>query len=306
MTGPNRYINYSSNNGGIVPLWLNTFISDPIKTLLLRLGLDVQAAGSYPIIPTVIDWPLTVDQNGVAFPAGIVGVLHSYDYTLSEADNFQGNTSTHLIAVPDTLNTGSYSPRWQRDHRNKAPELGTPYTFAGLYGQASPADLFGPTTYALTRDYSIRTPQALTPYPWMPENSGDWGADIISITPGFAQTGFALTGFRYIRVIGTNDNAVATDLKIIRNGTPDVTLYTQSIPPGPYDTGVLFHNGTTQDWYAPLGDKRFFTVQTPDVLHNPVIAAGPRLDIPLPYLATGPNHVIPGGVWIGAGIPGYA
>ncbi len=110
------------------------------------------------IVPQVIPWPFTTDDDGVSFPAGTVGIRSvAQARTTERAWATAGDPLEDLdqwVPVPDTL-PGSYTARDSRDHDRghrttgfSAKTRGTPYLTIAKNGAGEHATFSG--NYTLT------------------------------------------------------------------------------------------------------------------------------------------------------------
>ncbi len=93
---------------------------------------DVGFSSPQLILPEVISWPFSVDEAGVSFPSGLLGIKTvSYPYATEKAWGTGGSGTTDQdlwIAVPDTLPSG-WSSRVSRDHNKGRVIIGSPPFF---------------------------------------------------------------------------------------------------------------------------------------------------------------------------------
>jgi hypothetical protein len=277
--------------------------------------------GRLPIVPTVVDWPYASDINGQAYPAGLVGVITSWDIRATVEENYDTGC---IVAVPAELPSG-YTPRLYRDHQHQLNQsLSIPMSigrwtplnaapFSSYFGFAGPAADLG---------LRVRSTEGLHDYDWLPDNHHN-----LALTCNDAFTGEApwlfgyLTGLRYFR-LRIVDAGVDEKLQVRMqsDGTQPATALTPADTliwehellsgAGSYDSGYVYINHE-----APFGQRCYYQlfnytkvagVYVPGPRSVLDFEAGPRLDIPLPFLASSVSGdvVVPGGIVPGV-IPGY-
>jgi hypothetical protein len=258
----------------------------------------IAAESKLSTIGNVVPWPHTTDSNGVAFPAGLLGVSWSDFYSTSET-----LFNTGLIAVPDTLPSG-YVARNIREHQRGVGQSMQRGQFAPFTFDASGARDVG-VGWVLSGTASPQAPRirgssALHPYHWFPENLATAAATYTDSTGSGSTT--KLTGIRYARVtmpslpfspstgtdrfpkarwrIGrmTDGDYPAFPGDYDANGlvqlddtwflSPELTAADM-----PYDSGVLVHDGATYDFHCPDGDRGYvwFAVE----YYEPPVGATP-------------------------------
>ncbi len=232
-------------------------------------------------------WPHANDDNGVAYPAGLVAVRLKYNPFQSDALN---NGEGYIVAVPDTLPAGHTASFLREHHHRKIRgfvNLGSPNvpgntTMRPGY-RYDPATKF--TGSNVTDDTQmIRTDGALTPYIWMPENTGSYAYHTTGASPtltlGWMQDFFGSeypsAGFRYIRVkyiYGPYSPGTVTNLRFrvwrnndcstANNSPADVMIFelatATSTVVGPVlyiDSGFVMHDGGANNFYSPTPGTR--------------------------------------------------
>lgn len=224
------------------------------------------------VIPTVETWPYATDSNGQSYPAGTVGVRIAWVPGLDDTTEVGAVASFRaLIPVPSELPAG-YTARLARDH-NYFPGSG-----GSMFGQAWLTTGFSPLPpYHAGAACRIRLADGLHDYAAsLPESHGE---DAYSaFFPSTAWSDYPTAGFRYVQL------ALGQELRCYADGHKG----TSGADLG--DTVLLTGTGAIQvgPMFAP-GEKRFIRYPTG------TIKAGPRVDLPLPFLTSGPGIVVPGG-----------
>ncbi len=293
------------------------------------------------IVPQVIAWPHSADDNGDSYPAGLVGVRFRYRH---ERPTPSTDADNELVAVPAELPAG-YSHRWLRDHnqgtrgRSSAGSNSTDFSIS--------TSSFMPGAVSAQSQYLVRVDDGLYDVPrlalpalsagaWLPYNQGTKAltcpnpSGISDLTwPGTtgetsltSATGIWMStpcaGFRYFRWAVHYNALEDFRVRIYCNSDgsqtypPDTIIDEQWFPTaGP---GV-FYSSTVGPYDFPLGSPRFIGIDgayriPPATTWNPGgmsarIQMGARLDIPFPFLATGEGDLFaPGGIVPGT-VPGY-
>ncbi len=332
------------------PRYTRLVTQGSIKTIKRFMGRNddlADTSGSFTVIPTAEPWPHSVDSNGVAYPAGLVAVRFQYNPVFSPAVN---NSEGYIVAVPDILPAG-YTPSALREQFHLQTRnfhtLATPnvpafalrpgYRYEPITKYIGPASVTDGTNM-------VRTDGALTPYYWMPENTGNFSEYANGLTPslvaGWLQDSFGAqyptAGFRYLRFrfyLGYRDNTqinpvASVRVRVRRNadssttGIGSIVIYELLLPAtdhllglNQYDTGYIFSGGT-YDFYAPTPGTRcnfYFEmklIRDDSAEETPVVPyleiwSGPRLDLPFPWTVTGDAGIVaPGGILAGT-VPGY-
>lgn len=243
----------------------------------------------YHVIPTVETLPWATDFNGQGYPAGTVGVRVAYPPGQDDGAEVQGGASIYsLVLVPSALPDG-YTPRLVREHFYR-PGGGAGFGQAWFQAGFSPL----PPYYASATSHQIRLADGLHDY-WLtiPEAHGRDGYTGTVASSGWNNT--ASAGLRYLQWQGVQPG-ITVELRCNANGSSagtgdtSLALYTNS---GGSNADSPFFTAGLQ---FPLGEKRrlYFKVSPspPDVI---TLIAGPRVDLPLPFLTSGPSIVVPGG-----------
>lgn len=132
-----------------------------------RTALAQSAANTFSgCIPTVVPWPHASDVNGIAYPAGLVGVRFGYQYQTPDPE---ATMNAALVAVPDTLPVG-YTARPIRDHLPQT-HVGNSQKFGLGFNPYHPSTY--PSDYPTTAPWYLRSDTGMSTYNWFPENKGN-------------------------------------------------------------------------------------------------------------------------------------
>lgn len=311
------------------------------SSLAYRMGRGSSASqASSGIVPQVVAWPHSVDDNGDSYPAGLVGVRLRYRHErlapVTDADD-------ELIAVPAVL-PSDYSPRWLRDHNQGSRGLSTvgqiSTDFAVTTSPTMPGGVAQPGQYLVRADDGLYdVPRLALPSlnagAWLPYNQGHKArvclnlAGVSDLTwPGTtgtsicSATGTWMTspcpGFRYLRWSCHYNALEDFRIRVFCNSDgsqtypPDTIIDDQWFPTG--GPGA-FYSSTVGPYNFPLGECRFIgfdgayrTPPSPTWIPQRVdirIQMGARLDIPFPFMATGEGDLIALGGIVPGSVPGY-
>lgn len=280
---------------------------------------------SQAIVPVCTPWPFSSDANGVAYPAGTVGVRYRYSPFDPTPD---ATNNALLVAVPSALPAG-YTFRPSRDH------LSTPTVHPwndNCQQWGFDSSLFTPGTIGSNRvDFSgkptwfLRTTSGLSPYNWFPENLGQSAYGPITAPSTIGNLNAAsgtpvgwfsepIGGIRYLQlqydrsVVGGPSDTLLFELVVNADGSQtqpgDTVVWSATVNggTGTYDSGLVMLN-----WNAPshskvwMGWRLYWSVVTRYVFSTQVhLMMGARLDIPFPWTCYGldgsGNHIVaPGG-----------